>query len=65
MVQRMKKDEGIPRTYTSFIKPKLTAENVEWRLDYAWSKVDDDCFASGMDLRKIFLLSEDVQRYSG
>ena len=50
-VRRMKKQEGILRSYRSSIKPKLTEENIEWRLDYAWSKVDDDCFAGGMDLR--------------
>ena len=50
-VRRMKKEEGILRSHRSSIKPKLTEENVEWRLDYSWSKVDDECFDGGMDLR--------------
>ena len=43
-VHRMKKHERIIKSYRSHIKPKLTEENAEWRLDYAWSKVSVDQF---------------------
>ena len=44
----MKKVEKLLRPHRSYIKPKLTEENVEWRLDYAWSKVDQDQFYQHM-----------------
>ena len=40
----MKKVEGILKPYSSYIKPKLTERNIEWRLEYVWSKVDADHF---------------------
>ena len=49
-IMRLKK-EGVIRSYRSSIKPKLTVENVNWRLDYAWTKVDDECFANTHNTR--------------
>ena len=40
----MKKDERILRPARSYIKPRLTQTNIDWLLEYAWSKVDMDNF---------------------
>ena len=48
-IHRMKKVEKILRPCRGYIKPKLTESNAEWRLDYAWSQVGEEQFATGRE----------------
>ena len=51
-VHRLKKVEKILRPCRGYIKPKLTESNAEWRLDYAWSQVGEEQFATGHESRR-------------
>ena len=59
-VFRMRR-EGIMNPYKSYIKPKLTEANAEWRLDYAWSQVDQAQFLNVYATRGVLVYDKQYQ----